>query len=561
MLAINADALDEDLTPLAPGFLAVTPERLLRRAGAEQDPIFITTFLRPAPVTVPSLEQSAWVSTLGSSLEVDAVTGDILGPIDELLLFQTVQPADIAALQGLGFRTFWGALTTGDIGGASFTEGFQPIPSYGFTFNVDFATGEVFNGHLFAEPAPFTDDFYQAFFDGQVAYANGNGFIDFQLLRGNFGAEPLDLVESEIEGVFAIDPGNVPLLAGSFYLTTGPDPADASVGGIFSVGEKPELRIDATDAAALDRLGITAFAQRDSDGLPFFSEPDSVNPGQLPGLGGLLLGRGTAVDPLGAAPFQLIANRLRDLPGTPGETGPVRADLFGQPAEFVQRQGLTATQLVGVEDVTPSGDPSPIEFNDFQVGWGQWSNGSTVQDNGENPASSIQIQQRVFFASVNPTPTEGMPIIGNFSYAGTNLTAGAPVAVLGEGFGDLTLGGPITVGDFDIGFDIDFATGTIDNGAILVGIPDLINPIAWEGTFTGETRGAVAELNLDSLVVRDVIGDVIIADGLLERSSLAGLFTGPNAERFVGGFSFDAADNVDPALRETVQGVFVVDQL
>ena len=49
--------------------------------------------------------------------------------------------------------------------------------------------------------------------------------------------------------------------------------------------------------------------------------------------------------------------------------------------------------------------------------------------------------------------------------------------------------------------------------------------------------------------------------GDLANSSIGGIFTGPAAERFVGGFNFQATDDLTGSSFESAHGLFILDQI
>lgn len=547
---LNTDGT-EDLSPSQAGFLDPSPEQLVRIGGAEEN---LTGFLLPPPGTIDGHQQIEWFRLFSPSLVVDADSGDITQRLDRQVLFQTAMPADLANLSG--FRTYSGSLTTENIGGGAFlsTGG---AGRFGVSFSVDLDTGEIEAGHLTVEN--FEDAYFEALFDGQVALANGNPFAELEIEGGSFdGTIPLDLESSELEGFFTAPDG---LFAGSFYLVTNEEVPTAT-SGIYSIGEQVEERLAFADVQAASRVGIMAFPNRDSDGL--LPNPGSLEPGIVPGLGNLVLGRGTEVDPDSPAPgFTLLANPLRQ-PGPDGDVGPGRADFLRQPVEFVVRD---AAAPAATDPALFSADARPLgatNYAGFEVTWGAWDGGVgqdvEVQDNPANAGSVAEISNRVFFGSVNPTPTSQLPASGVFSFTGSTLE-GLGIAYVGEGAGDLSLsfaGAPID--DMGVSFDVDFGNGAISNGDVLVAYEG-DTPVEWQGTFDGRIQGSRVEMNLQSLDILQQGSGAVLGEGDLSRSSMTGTFTGPEGERFFGGFSFDGGDPVlDPPLLEAVRGLFVIDR-
>ncbi|MDZ7827312.1 MAG: hypothetical protein U5R48_16435 [Gammaproteobacteria bacterium] len=99
--------------------------------------------------------------------------------------------------------------------------------------------------------------------------------------------------------------------------------------------------------------------------------------------------------------------------------------------------------------------------------WGAWdgSDGdpARVRVDAADENNVALITNRIFFGSVNPTPTSQLPVTGSFTYAGS--TDGLPgIAFIGQGRGDIWLGFPASLDDLSVSFDVDFGSGAISNG-------------------------------------------------------------------------------------------------
>jgi hypothetical protein len=537
---INTDGV-EDLQPSQAGFLEPSPEQLLRIGGAEQN---LTSFFLPPPGTIDGHQQVEWFRLFSPSLAVDADSGNIVQRLDRQVLFQTALPADLANLTG--FRTYSGSMTSENIGGGTFlsTGG---AGRFGVSFSVALDTGEIEAGHLTAEN--FEGAYFEALFDGQVALANGNPFAELEIEDGSFdGTIPLDLANSELEGFFTAPDG---IFAGSFYLVTNEEvPTAAS--GIYSIGDQVEQRLTLADLQSASRVGIAVYPNRRFGGLPPGEDP--AQPGIVPGLGNMLLGRGTEVVGPGGG-FLLLGNRLRQDPGG-ADFGPARSDFLRQPAEFVLREGAAQPSFGLFDgDVRPAGAPS---YAGFEVTWGAWDGSSDfparVRDDPADENSVAPITDRVFFGSVNPTPTSQLPVSGTFSFTGSSVE-GPGIAFIGDGAGDLSQGFA-GIDDMGVSFDVDFATGAVSNGDVLVAYSD-VNDVEWQGTFGGQIQGSRVEMNLQNLEILDPNTSTVIGSGDLSRSSMTGTFTGPEGERFFGGFSFDGGGD---GVLERVNGLYVIDR-
>jgi hypothetical protein len=573
VLALNADGAGNDLGVGDAGVLDPNSVEFLLRPGDAftfVDPSFTSS----APASADVVAGGWSANPAASAFVVDATTGELLEPLDQTVFFVTGFPSDIAPLQSVGFTTFAGS---SDVfaGGIQTLGGFAQSnitlqdpaaffsPGASVSFNVDLATGEVLNGHVFGltEIDSITgEEFgFELFFDGQLQYANGNTFIDATLRDGVFDESvAIDFAASDFTLFIggdpndAVDPGLIALGGFNLKATTG-----EVLGGTFSIGNSllPETRLDLTQAQSLNggRLGLAAYQS-----IPFVAQ-DAF------GAGGLLLGRANA--PVNGDDFLLGANSLDLDPGSGLEVNTARRGFFEQPYDFVlTREPVTSTTLF-VSDVVPTGGTS---LAGFEVSWGIWdgvdfSNGAIIQDDAANAAVNVVIDRDVFFASVNPTPQSQLPVTGIFSYA-TAAMGVFGADFIGSGTGDLSFSFPseLPLTSLDASFELDFATGDISNGSLTTTYdPGSTSIIRWDATFDGFVNGAVTDLTLQSLSANEVdsfsgnVFNTLVGD--LFESQISGVLTGPQGERFVGGFSLVAEDTFQGTF-ESVQGAFIMDR-
>ena len=600
ILGINTDAMNEDLRPGDPGFLSTDVEQVARIASAFG---FVRTDF-PAPPGDSDLVVGGWITgsasdVFNSPLIADARTGELLETLDSTILFNAAIPTDVATLQAdgrlltfsgssnEGFREGTGLRAIGHLATSNIFDldpSLTPISGASASFNIDLATGRVYNGHLFSlleidETGDFAEEFgFEVFFNGQLAYANGNTFLDAVITDGVFNENvAVDLEASELTLFLTGDPtvtDGFLLAQGAYFLRSVTDPGlgeTIQVGGTFSLGTGTyfETRLSVADTMALDsgRLGIAAYTD-----LSFGSPNELVN-----GADGLLIGRANAptgndfllganyyrsrqsFDPVTRAPlFDLDGERVLE----PANTA--RRGFFAQPYDLIVRQD-GATESLFNADVVPS---RGVSFMGFEVAWGVWqSSGSTdsarIQDDPEDGFSGGILDRQLFFASVNPTPQSQIPTTGTFTYSATGGSFGSDF--LGAGSGDLLLlsGSEVNLDFLDVSFDVDFSTGSINNGSIQTGYGFSTEQVVWTGSFDGFVNGAVADLELSALGV-ELFGTSGLQgsfSGDLANSSIGGVFTGPNAERLVGGFNFraDVGTGMSPGPFESAAGVFIVD--
>ena len=546
----------------------------LLRPGTARIPTFLGN-LGPAPASSDT-QFRRWLPVDGEPLLVDAESGEILDTLSSSLFFLNATPT---TLPTTGFTTFAGSRITNSlqidpqrtvsIGGDAHRQGTA-------SFSVDLETGQISAGQLFVVSRRGTFlDFaeqelgWEVFFDGQIVNTNEGSFIEVTLLDGSFdGTRPLDLEASSLEGFFAGTPGEPQLNAAFLLRTINDDEGDfEAASGVFTVGDNrlPETRLTADDVATWVRVGPDQVA-RPGIGLAVFSAPSFDTPGQ-----GLLLGRAGPVFSLedmdDPPPFVLGANPLRVF----GSEGEVLADtrrgsFLAQPFDFVVRKGpgFEISEFFN-DDVRPEGESSP-EFSGFEVSWGAWEDvGSDtsprVQDDPSDSGSVREIGPEVFFSSVNPTPVSQIPRTGE-------VTFGGPVASIGGGGGELSgfgFGGFRSEVELDeLSFELDFSSGMISEGVLQATYSGIETVRArWNATFDGFLNGATTDLSIVDVGLRVALDGFNFGDdplsGNYETSNLTGVLTGPNAERHVGGFSFQFVN--DELEFESVEGLWVIDQL
>lgn len=489
-----------------------------------------------------------------------------------------------------------------------FLQQFINAPEADVSFNVDFdgaSFGSVTNGSIFAalggNSSDGTEAGLQLFFDGSINLGpGGSPLVAASVSGGNLGGIPLNMEETSVQ-LFFIGEGvqNDGFLTaiGAYTgvtLPTADFPEPIAVAGTFSIGsgllfeERLNTVIDQStmngviidDAAALNagRFGIATFGD-----FSLFGGTEAPA-----GSNGFLLGRVgrlAADDPLADDIITIGANAW-EAPGRDpltgaalGEVRTERRGFFSQPYDFVLRRGSNPTDEFGragellFDDVRPNLGAGPSYAADgFDVSWGVWqSGGSTdsavIQENTMMGVSETVLDRELFFASVNPTPTSQLPVVGQFSY--TSLSAvGFATDYIGSGAGPLlmTSGSEIGLDYLTASFDLDFSTGDVNNGVLETGYSIGLSQTRWTAGFDGFTSDAVLDLQVNSLqanlVVDTVVSSTVMGD--LGRSEIGGILTGPGAERAVLGFNF-AAEVVPgtppfPGDFETVSGIAILDR-
>ncbi len=196
---------------------------------------------------------------------------------------------------------------------------------------------------------------------------------------------------------------------------------------------------------------------------------------------------------------------------------------------------LTASRDDGVAD---AGLSTPrVTTDSHSIGWGDWDN--PIEDNwvvvNSQPDGEVQIQTDDYLATVNPTP------VANLTGAATYGSTLASDFIGSGSAGDVT--------QLVAGMNVDFNTGMIANGSLQV---EVAGAQAWEIDFAGTINGGDVSLNS--------LGGTLMDPGGLVSSSinanLDGVFTGNNAEAFVGGF--DMVDEINAM--NHVNGLYTIEK-
>lgn len=534
----------------------IVPAQLLRRAGAD-------SFIAFGRDLAGSEGEAAteFISWFAPSvpLRVDADSGEILQRLDDVLLFQAALPADVATLEAMDFTTFSGSHGLETANHFGFGDGEFVSEGFNASFNVDLGSGEIFAGHLFVVEERVVDGSdlaelgFEVFFEGFLALDEGEVFADLTLLDGHYRQRtPLDLGNSRLDGFFADDGAEV-TFAGSYALF-GEDEGDMR--GLFEIGHTnlPEERLSRDEVASWVRIGPDG-ERRPGMALAAFRV--------LGGQGNMfLLGRGGPVAE--GEPFLLGANEVPSV-RSPDHlfTGRDSADFFAQPFDLVLRQetafGPLAQEISELFD-PDARPPEAPSFEGFEVSWGAWSNSGAdappqIQFDPSDPDASFSAGDETYFASINPTPTSQLPRTGQFSYGGE-------AAFIGGGRGALSQFSQARLDEFDVSFEMDFATGAISGGSIDLEYGSS-GRVRWSGEFEGQLLGAVTDLQLTALTVAEEssgdFGPPMDAD--LGMSGIGGIFTGPEGERHAGGFNFFYDVPGEEFNNETVEGLWVIDRL
>jgi hypothetical protein len=543
-----------------------------------------------------ALDLGAWGSTTPFALKpllVDS-TGALIDPPApvESLLFQR---APLAALPFSGpepYGTFAGQLTPNSLGLVPL--GNATLEDVWFSFNVDYFTGTISEGRLslsLLDPESLSgpsvlDIGFSGTLPAQSDFSLPQGFASLSINEVfSTAPTPLSIAQSELQGFFTgteLDGfefrGSAGLLGdeGSFLsplfyalLSARADTGDPTV--------RLEQRLTNFDWARWTGTAISA-SQTSGDNPRFglalfplvaFEQPDAQTPGTFvqrtyetagtqqpgyaPALEGLLLGRGSNIDNvLSDSAFVLGANAQID---RASGAGIERPDFLQQPFDVVLRGSGT-----GTASQTLSLDAS----GDFDVDWGIWD--AALAQDAPQDSSLGPIIDQVLYASGVPTPTANLPVTGTVTYQTASLSE-----VLFARYGELGTGGfgpsapaALSMNTADIAFTLDFQSGLISGGTLNLAYDDpgataQGQLLAWQGTFEGQARGALAQFNLlDLTVTRDSTLEAMTAD--LSRSALAGFVTGAGAERFLGGLTLEAQGTTTGTL-ESLQGVFLMNQV
>lgn len=171
----------------------------------------------------------------------------------------------------------------------------------------------------------------------------------------------------------------------------------------------------------------------------------------------------------------------------------------------------------------------------YSISWGPWNNpvASNWVSVSRNEVVAI-VSTSEYMATVNPSELAGMQ--GQYRYGSTPESN-----FVGQG----NLG---AVTDLVAGFEVDFSTGTISNGNLLLRMGNQ----DWAVDFNGQLSAGIAQLNP---VAGQISSDGAVLSNAVD-ASLGGVFTGNTAESFVGGF--DLVNPLDPT--NQVNGLFTLER-
>jgi len=147
----------------------------------------------------------------------------------------------------------------------------------------------------------------------------------------------------------------------------------------------------------------------------------------------------------------------------------------------------------------------------------------------------VELQTANHIANVTPTPVANLQ--GSASYGSTLASS-----FIGSGSaGDVTR--------LVAGLDVDFNTGAISNGSLQV---EVAGSQTWDIDFAGSVSNGMADLNA-------IGGSLMDPGGIISNSieaNLGGVFTGNQAEAFVGGF--DLIDELN--VFNQVDGIYTIEK-
>jgi hypothetical protein len=171
------------------------------------------------------------------------------------------------------------------------------------------------------------------------------------------------------------------------------------------------------------------------------------------------------------------------------------------------------------------------------VTWGAWDNPISENWVVINPVdenlSTLSTQD--YIANVNPTAVANMQGSANFESTPASSFIGSGNA------GDLS--------QVVAGMGVDFDTGTISDGSLIV---EVGGSQVWNLGFEGSINGGAVELDMTSGQLSDFSG--VISNSI--EAELGGVFTGNNAEAFVGGF--DLSDQLNSV--NQVNGIYTINR-
>ncbi|HSG90449.1 MAG TPA: FecR family protein [Pseudomonadales bacterium] len=501
VIGVNIDALGDVLDPFDPLLNTFPPNAVVRRGGSAV--VNYQAFLGSSGADLSTFE---WQGFNGGPVVLyDSVTGTEIDQVTGNLLFLAGRLADITTLTGTG-RYASSNLEQGFLTTATSA---QPLQGGSISFNVDFATGDIFGGlaRLFTDVDDIgleavARDRIDAFFDGQVALANDSPFVDFNIFdgfaidsdndTGGFGV--LNIADSSMAGFFAGDGKEFSL---AFSLGTEPDPADplsthvpVSAVGV-SILSLQDLRLTAAEITQFQQGRVfvaAACCTFDSGtGAGLSSDPAIV--------GGIVTNEdfvlGLNVDALG--------NDLGPL--DPGFLDPNSVEQIGRRANAFA--GVTATFPVPPEIQLVAGSLAGPFGNEALLV--DASTGQIIDSLGEEllfltgfPASIATLQAAGFttFSGASNVVSQGIQTLGGF--ATTNRELIDPAVVFAPGA--------------SVSFNVNLANGQVTNGHLFaLQQIDAAGPFPEEFGFRVFFDGQVGYANNNTFI------DVNIIDGAFEE--------------------------------------------
>ena len=172
----------------------------------------------------------------------------------------------------------------------------------------------------------------------------------------------------------------------------------------------------------------------------------------------------------------------------------------------------------------------------LHIAWGKWDN--PVAENwvlvNRSDGDLTRISTSQHMADLTATPVANLQ--GTHSYASSDVSS-----FIGSGSA-----GSIT--NLEAGFEVDFETGAITNGNLML----LVSDQSWAIDFDGSIVSGAVSLN-------PLAGELSNIGGIISNeidASIGGVFTGENAEAFVGGF--DLIDAINPI--NFVDGIYTIER-
>ncbi|MDZ7827319.1 MAG: hypothetical protein U5R48_16470 [Gammaproteobacteria bacterium] len=336
--ALNRDGDLVPASPLDPAFVEFPPNTVVRRQDAG-----VVNFATLDLGAGGELATFEWQGVDGTPVGLfDSATGDPTGEVTGNLLVLTGRMADLADLTGTG-RFELVDLSQGFFLSESGAVEAQPLAGGNLSFNVDFATGGVFGGvaRLYTDTeddtAPsFARDGFEALFEGQVALANDNPFVDFVITDGRYfdadedtsGNGLINLTESDLSGFFA---GDGSVFNMSLNLTSAPPdpntPHDPINAVALAILQQQDLSLSAAELTQLEQGRVFAAAACCS----FDTAGTAIGPAGDPGN----LGEGDVLATEGD--FVLGIN----IGGTGEDLGPLDAGAAASPEDILRKGGAS----------------------------------------------------------------------------------------------------------------------------------------------------------------------------------------------------------------------------